>query len=105
MSNEKDIESWKTLATARLIVLRYYISKAGAPEDWMNSHPGLPGIQTEEDGRSWLSLRERMAREEGRREGLSQALNIAKGCHDYGGGYRDSPELLAAFHHGMDILS
>lgn len=35
------------------------------------------------------------------RDGLAIALRIAKGCLDYGGGYRSSPVELDAFHHGI----
>lgn len=30
-------------------------------------------------------------------------LNVAKGCHDYGGGYRE-PKEAEIFHHGIDTV-
>ncbi len=35
--------------------------------------------------------------------GAELLLNIARGCHDYGGGYRDSLES-EIFHHGIQTV-
>lgn len=36
-------------------------------------------------------------------ETLQRAVHIAKGCHDYGGGYRDTKEA-EIFHHGIQTV-
>ena len=33
-----------------------------------------------------------------------RTLNIARGCLDYGGGYRGDPILMGAFHHGIQTV-
>lgn len=33
-----------------------------------------------------------------------RAISIAKGCKDYGGGYRNDPDILSAYHHGMKTV-
>ena len=40
-----------------------------------------------------------------RQSTLQEAVDIAVGCQDYGGGYRGNPELLAAYHHGMQTVA
>lgn len=35
---------------------------------------------------------------------FEDALNIAKGCHDYSGGYRFDNDLLDAFHAGISVV-
>jgi len=35
---------------------------------------------------------------------LDDAITIAKGCLDYGGGYRCDEDLLKAFHHGIQTV-
>lgn len=35
---------------------------------------------------------------------LSDAIAIARGCLDYGGGYRSQEAALAAFHHGIQTV-
>ena len=32
------------------------------------------------------------------------AVRIARGCMDYGGGYRSDPAMLEAFHHGIGTV-
>jgi hypothetical protein len=32
---------------------------------------------------------------------MDRAIAIARGCLDYGGGYRSDPDKLDAFHHGI----
>lgn len=34
----------------------------------------------------------------------TRLLNVARGCMDYGGGYRDSDNALAVFHHGVQTV-
>lgn len=34
---------------------------------------------------------------------IERLLNVARGCHDYGGGYREKLEQHA-FHHGIDTV-
>lgn len=34
---------------------------------------------------------------------VNQILNVARGCHDYGGGYRDLVQS-DAFHHGVQTV-
>lgn len=34
---------------------------------------------------------------------LQRIVHIAKGCHDYGGGYRD-PKEAEIFHHGIQTV-
>ena len=35
--------------------------------------------------------------------GFADAVRIARGCHDYNGGYRDDPEH-GVFHHGIQTV-
>lgn len=35
------------------------------------------------------------------RKEIERFLNVARGCLDYGGGYRDDPHAIAIFHHGI----
>lgn len=35
---------------------------------------------------------------------FDDALRIARGCTDYGGGYRHSAEHLAIYHHGIQTV-
>lgn len=35
---------------------------------------------------------------------FADALKISKGCTDYGGGYRGSSELYAAYQHGIQTV-
>ncbi|HDZ04875.1 hypothetical protein LCGC14_0371190 [marine sediment metagenome] len=37
-------------------------------------------------------------------EDFQTCLNIAKGCHDYNGGYLRDQEQLEAFHHGIETV-
>lgn len=39
-----------------------------------------------------------------RRKALEEALAIARGCTDYGGGYRSDEERLGIYHHGMNTV-
>ena len=34
---------------------------------------------------------------------VERLLNVARGCHDYGGGY-SSPTVYDAFHHGIQTV-
>ena len=34
---------------------------------------------------------------------IERLLNVARGCHDYGGGY-SSPTVYDAFHHGIQTV-
>lgn len=38
------------------------------------------------------------------RQVKQQAVEIARGCRDYGGGYRADDDKLAIYHHGMDTV-
>lgn len=51
------------------------------------------------------NARLRAALEDARARALNEALAIAVGCEDYGGGYRYEPRLLDAFHHGMQTVA
>lgn len=35
---------------------------------------------------------------------VERLLNVARGCHDYGGGYRGEQAQSAAFHHGIQTV-
>ena len=35
---------------------------------------------------------------------LDDAIVLARGCFDYGGGYRGQPELFEAYHHGIQTV-
>jgi len=37
-------------------------------------------------------------------ETMQRAIRLARGCKDYGGGYRSDDGQLSAFHHGMDTV-
>lgn len=66
---------------------------------WVTSMP--PGEGTD----AALGLIERLAVTEGDRDAARlRAVTLARGCHDYNGGYKET-EHLEIFHHAIDTVT
>jgi hypothetical protein len=112
---QQQVELWKIENESRAIILGEVKEIVGYNnDDGFHSTPGpIEMLRTlkhnhdayEKEVRRLITEANKLTAEAEKLRGDGErTLNIARGCLDYGGGYRGDPILMGAFHHGIQTV-